>query len=204
MKKLPLGKQTFKDLIEENNLYVDKTKYIYNLLNDNGKYFFLSRPRRFGKSLLISTLEEIFLGSQELFKGLYIYDKIEWKKYPIIRIDFTSLIYARGIDEFIKSFDNLIINYSQKFDIKLKSNNYKESFKELLEKLSEKDKTIILIDEYDKPILEFIEDSQKRELMKDIIKDFYLILKESDRYINFAFITGVSKFAKSISFFRIK
>lgn len=84
MKKLPVGIQTFKYLIKENNLYVDKTKNIYNLLTDNSKYFFLSRPRRFGKSLLISTLEEIFLGNQELFKDLYIYDKIEWKNILLL------------------------------------------------------------------------------------------------------------------------
>ncbi|GIW23111.1 MAG: hypothetical protein KatS3mg068_2118 [Candidatus Sericytochromatia bacterium] len=89
MKKLPLGIQTFKEIINNSYLYVDKTEYIYNLINE-GKYYFISRPRRFGKSLLISTLKEIFLGNKELFKDLWIYDKIEWEKHPVIHIDFSG------------------------------------------------------------------------------------------------------------------
>ena len=110
LKNLPLGIQTFKDIIEDNKLYVDKTKDIYELLKHKDKFFFLSRPRRFGKSLLISTLEQIFLGNKELFKDLWIYDKIEWKKYPVIRIDFTSMIYTEGVDYFKKSFLDEIKN----------------------------------------------------------------------------------------------
>lgn len=90
MKNLPLGIQTFKRIIEEDYLYVDKTKDIYNLLN-NGIFYFLSRPRRFGKSLLVTTLKEIFSGNKELFKELWIYDKIEFKKYPIIHLDFSDM-----------------------------------------------------------------------------------------------------------------
>ena len=91
MKKLPIGIQTFKDIINENYIYIDKTKYALNLIEDY-KYVFLSRPRRFGKSLFLDTLKNIFLGNKELFKGLYIYDKpYDWKKYPIIRLAFNSL-----------------------------------------------------------------------------------------------------------------
>ena len=197
MKNLPLSIQTFRDIIESNNIYVDKTKDIYKLLESNEKnFFFLSRPRRFGKSLLISTLDELFSGNKELFKGLWIYDKIEWKKYPVIRIDFTGLVYSEGIEGFKSSFDNLIKNFADKFNIKLKSKNYKEAFKNLLEELAKKEKAVILIDEYDKPIVEYIEDTVTRNQMKNIVKDFYLILKESEQYIKFVFLTGVSKFSK--------
>ena len=103
MKNLPLGIQTFKDIIDNNKLYVDKTKDIYELLCHNDKYFFLSRPRRFGKSLLISTLEQIFLGNKELFKGLWIYNKIAFKKYPVIKLTMNDLIYSEGVEGFKKS-----------------------------------------------------------------------------------------------------
>ncbi|MBC7474395.1 MAG: ATP-binding protein [Candidatus Sericytochromatia bacterium] len=197
MKKLPLGIQTFRKIIESDNLYVDKTKDIYNLLSSNeSNFYFLSRPRRFGKSLLISTLEEIFLGNQELFKGLWIYDKIEWKKYPVIRIDFTGFTYSNGIDGFQKSFLAEVKTLYEKYNLEIKSNDYKKAFKELIKQISSKEKIVILIDEYDKPIVEFIENAEIRNIMKDIIKDFYLVIKESDQYIKFAFLTGVSKFSK--------
>lgn len=195
MKSSPLVIQTFKDIIEANDIYVDKTKDIYNLLTE-GKFFFLSRPRRFGKSLLISTLNEIFSGNKELFKGLWIYDKIEWKKYPVIRIDFTGLVYTEGVNGFKDSFFNKIKNIGLKYNIDIKSNDYKSSFQEFIENLSKIEKVVILIDEYDKPIVEFIEDSDIRNQMRDILKDFYLVIKELDQYIKFAFLTGVSKFSK--------
>jgi hypothetical protein len=91
LKNLPLGESTFRDIINKDKLYVDKTEEIYKLLETQGKYFFLSRPRRFGKSLLVSTLESIFLGEKELFKGLYIYDKIDFKKYPVIKLTMNDL-----------------------------------------------------------------------------------------------------------------
>jgi hypothetical protein len=93
MKNLPLSIQTFRDFPEGNYLYIDKTKQIYDLFARGGKYYFLSRPRRFGKSLLISTLAEIFSGNKELFKGLWIYDRIEWTQYPVIHIDFSKIDY---------------------------------------------------------------------------------------------------------------
>ena len=119
---------------------------------------------------------------------MWIYNKIEWKKYPVIRIDFTGLVYSEGIEGFKSSFDNLIKNFADKFNIKLKSKNYKEAFKNLLEELAKKEKAVILIDEYDKPIVEYIEDTVTRNQMKNIVKDFYLILKESEQYIKFVFL----------------
>lgn len=197
MKNLPLGQQTFKDIIDENKLYVDKTKEIYTLISNNeGKYYFLSRPRRFGKSLLVSTLKEIFLGNKELFKGLWIYDKIEWSESPIIHIDFTDMLYTEGIDGFKISFLSNIKRIGKSYNIELEENNYKDAFKELIINLSVNGKVVILIDEYDKPIVNFIENIEIANKMKDILKNFYETIKSNDEYIKFAFLTGVSKFAK--------
>lgn len=93
VKKLPVGIQSFREIIEGDYVYVDKTRAIYELI-DSGKYFFLSRPRRFGKSLLLNTIKEIFLGNRELFQGLYIYDKISWEKHPVILVDFSVIAHA--------------------------------------------------------------------------------------------------------------
>ena len=118
MKKLPLGIQTFSDIIRENYLYVDKTEEIYKLITE-GKYFFLSSPRRFGKSILISTLEDIFSGNKELFRGLYIYDRIEWKKYPVIHIDFSAISHSS--DEILrKSFCSFLDRTGEKYNISIK------------------------------------------------------------------------------------
>ncbi|MFN8575790.1 MAG: AAA family ATPase [Candidatus Sericytochromatia bacterium] len=197
MKKLPVGIQTFKDIINANNLYVDKTKDIYNLVSMNDKtYFFLSRPRRFGKSLLISTLEEIFLGNQKYFKDLYIYDKIEWKKYPVIRIDFNALTYTEGTEGFKRTLTNHIKDTFNKYNIEVKGEDYKELFKNLIIELSNIDKVVILIDEYDKPITEVIEDIELTKTNRSILKSFYETIKSCDEYIKFCFLTGVSKFSK--------
>lgn len=196
LKPLPLGEQDFRGIIESNKLYVDKTPEIFKLLDSKGKYFFLSRPRRFGKSLLVSTLEEIFSGNQELFKGLYIYDKIEWKKYPVIHIDFTAMLYTEGVIGFKSSFLNNIKSIGEEYNIKPVSDNYKEAFKELIKLLSEQEKVVILIDEYDKPITNFVEKPDIYNEMREILKNFYETIKESDQYIKFALLTGVSKFSK--------
>lgn len=196
MKKLPLGIQTFKRIIEENYLYVDKTKDIYNLLTSDGIFFFLSRPRRFGKSLLVTTLKEIFSGNKELFRNLWIYDKIEWKKYPVIHIDFLGMNYSKGSELFESTFFDKIKSIGIDYGIKLKSNDYKSAFKELITELSKIEKVVILIDEYDKPIIEHIEKIPLALENRNILKGFFEILKESEQNIKFAFLTGVSKFSK--------
>ncbi len=196
LKLLPLGEQNLKKIIDKNLLYVDKTEEIYKLLSTGGTYFFLSRPRRFGKSLLISTLEEIFLGNQELFKGLYIYDKIEWKKYPVIKLTMNNLVYSKGIKDFEESLILQLSEIYKKYNLENKDENYILSFKTLIYELSKIDKVVILIDEYDKPIIEYIEDLEKVKLMRNLLKNFYEIIKANDQYIKFAFLTGVSKFSK--------
>jgi len=196
MKKLPIGVQTFSDMIEENYLYVDKTQYIYNLFADGGKYYFLSRPRRFGKSLLLSTLKEIFLGNQELFKGLWIYGKIDWKKYPVINIDFLKIGYKTP-DILEKSLEKIIRKIARAFNVSLdKEGDYKDVFRDLIEGLGRENKVVILIDEYDKPIIDFVDDKEVAQKNRDILRNFYTTIKGMDEYIKFAFFTGVSKFSK--------
>jgi len=197
MKKLPVSHQTFSEIIEENHLYVDKTGDIYNLINSSGKYFFISRPRRFGKSLTVSTLKEIFSGNKELFKGLYIYDKIEWNKYPVILVDFTLI--SRSDREVLKSsLSSFLDKTAEQNKITLKNKFTGDKFRELIEELNKNStkKVVILIDEYDKPIIDHITDIKKASENREVLREFYSILKGSDEYIKFVFITGVSKFSK--------
>lgn len=196
LKPLPLGSQNFKEIIEENNLYVDKTNEILKLVKGNGKYFFLARPRRFGKSLLVTTLEQIFLGNKELFKGLFIYDKIDFKKYPVIKISLNGLNYADGVDGFKKSLFNNVKSIYNDNNLEIQTDNYKDAFIELIKELSKTEKVVLLIDEYDKPITEFIDDITKASEMRLILRDFYEVIKFSDEYLHFVFLTGVSKFSK--------
>jgi len=199
MRKLPIGISDFKKLREENFIYVDKTKYIYKLITEGGGYYFLSRPRRFGKSLLISTLEYLFKGEKELFKGLYIQDKFNWEEvYPVIRIDFSKDILKkedykkRVIQELEKNYINNGIEMLEKGEDEIS----------LFEKLiitiykSYGKQVVVLVDEYDKPILDLIEDIKQAEEIRKQLKAFYSVLKGLDKYIRFVLITGVSKFSK--------
>lgn len=136
MKHLPIGIQTFSDIITDNYLYIDKTKYIYDLIN-SGKVFFLSRPRRFGKSLLVSALKSIFLGEKEYFNGLYIYDKIEWVKHPVIHIDFSKIAH-RNAEMMEKSLSLFIDEIANDFNIELKKDFHSDKFAELIKKNSKK------------------------------------------------------------------
>jgi len=160
MQKLPLGIQTFSEIRTEDYLYVDKTKYIYDLIT-SGKVYFLSRPRRFGKSLLISTLEALFKGEKELFKDLWIYDKWEFDNYPVIKLDFLGLDINSSDDlkeYLIRSLMRIAENYKIAID---KDTTYTDRFYELIIALSKKNRVVILIDEYDKPIIDFIDSKEK-------------------------------------------
>jgi len=196
MKKLPIGIQTFEKIINENCYYVDKTPFIKKL--EQGGYYFLSRPRRFGKSLFLDTVKEAFSGNKELFKGLYIYDKWDWnKKHPIIKISFA--IGTNNNSEKLRStiYFNLK-NVAHDYKINLEEKELNLKFYELIRKLYEKcnEKVVILIDEYDKPILDAIEDIEHAKENREILKDFYSVLKDTDPYIKLAFLTGVSRFSK--------
>jgi hypothetical protein len=203
MKKLPTGIQTFSKIIKGNYLYVDKTQQIAELI-ESGEYYFLSRPRRFGKSLLISTLSEIFSGNQELFKGLYIYDKIEWQSYPIILIDF-NLIPHTNDEVFKTSLLSFLDEIAAEYDIVLSKSFIKDKFGELIKKISKKtqQKVVVLIDEYDKPIAEHIDDIEKATKNRDIMREFFGILKSLDPFLRFVFMTSVSKFSPVSIFYEL-
>ncbi len=173
-----------------------KTKQIEKLIN-SGKYFFLSRPRRFGKSLLLSTLKEVFSGNKELFKGLFIYDKIKWEIYPVIHLDVTSFQYNDTLEIFNDSIIEKLNRTAQLYNHKLSyTKSVKSCFEELIKKLSEQNKVVILIDEYDKPIVDFITNKEKATINRNLLRDFYSVIKANDQYVKFAFLTGVSKFSK--------
>jgi len=195
MKKLPIGIQTFSEIVQEDYLYIDKTETIYHLIT-SGKVYFLSRPRRFGKSLLLSTLEAIFKGKKELFKGLWIYDQsFEWKEHPVIRIDFSKkhIENSAELKEFIKLELQDIAEY---YHITLVREHYDDIFAELLKKLAQTGKVVLLVDEYDKPILDHITDIETAKEIQETLKSFYTVIKASDEYLKFIFLTGVSKFSK--------
>ena len=197
MKKLPIGISTFRDIIEEGYVYIDKTFFVKRLV-DHGRYYFLSRPRRFGKSLFLDTLKSAFEGKKELFKGLYLENHWDWEaEYPVIKISFGAGIFRNRI-ELDQTFEAMFLRWEEKFDIKLADINYKENFKELIEKLyhSYNQKVVILVDEYDKPILDNITDQNIAEEMRENLKNFYSVIKDSDAFIRFVFLTGVSKFSK--------
>ncbi len=197
MKKLPIGIQTFSEIITEGYAYVDKTEIAFNLIN-KGKYYFLSRPRRFGKSLFLDTLKEIFEGNKDLFKGLYIYDKWDWDvKYPVLKISMGSGV-INNIEKLNKRLNSTLKDAEKAVGINCQSSDPEECFKELIQKASEKynQKVVVLIDEYDKPILDNIIDKEVAREMRDAMKDFYGVIKDNDAYIQFVFITGVSKFSK--------
>ena len=197
MKKLPIGIQTFSDIIKNNYLYVDKTEKIFDLVKNPKGVYFLSRPRRFGKSLLISTLNEIFEGKTELFEGLWIYEAdYAWEKHPIVRIDFSKKKAEDRND--LKGFILYQLkNIAQKYGISLDRDQYDEAFDELLTKLSGINKVVVLIDEYDKPIIENIENKELAIEFREVLKGFYTIIKACDEHIRFVLLTGVSKFSKA-------
>ena len=195
----PVGIQHFAELIQKKGIYVDKTPHIYNLLTKGiVKSYFLSRPRRFGKSLLVSTLKEIFDGNKELFQGLYIYDKLEWEKFPVIYLSMSETGFqSLGLEEALKNYLN---EHARRENLVFIEKDLGRMFRELIILLAEKyqKQVVILVDEYDKPIIHGLEanSSELAEKNRDIMKAFYGGLKDVDNYIRFLFITGVSKFAR--------
>ena len=194
-RKYPIGLQDFEKIRNTESIYIDKTKYIHQLF-ERGSYYFLSRPRRFGKSLLISTLECLFQAKKELFTGLYIEDKWDWSvKYPIIRISFNNISHVEiGLNEGISRELDKIAN---SYQLLLTSDSNSGKLRELILKLQPFGKVVVLFDEYDKPILDYLGKNDEIAIQnRDSIKAFYAILKDLDNCLQFLFITGVTKFSK--------
>lgn len=197
MKKLPIGIQTFSSIIDGDFVYIDKTPMIKQMLDGAGRYF-LSRPRRFGKSLLLDTLKEVFEGNQSLFKGLYIDDKWDWsEQYPVLRFDFADGTFTskEALDEEIRSQLRLQQN---KHQVECETGSVSAIFRSLIQATQQKyqQKVVILIDEYDKPILDNIEQPEQAADIREGLKSFYSVMKGQDAHIRFIFMTGVTKFSK--------
>jgi len=196
-KKLPIGIQTFEKIIDGNCYYVDKTRYIHTLASQ-GDYYFLSRPRRFGKSLLLSTITAAFQGKQTLFSGLFLENNWDWETvHPVIHISFGAGV-MRCIDDLCIRFTAILNFHAKKYKVAFQYDDLRERFAELIEKLHTRyrQKVVVLVDEYDKPILDSIENPPLAVQIREELKNYYSVIKDSDPYIEFVFITGVSKFSK--------
>lgn len=199
-RKLPIGIQGFEKLRTENFLYVDKTDYIYQLVHNNVPYF-LSRPRRFGKSLLLSALKAYWEGKKELFSGLKI-EKLEadneraWQTYPVFFFDFNGEDYSNVTIEEVLS--QHLSEWENVYGNRYQGQTLGYRFQKLLEMAYQKTglRCVVLVDEYDKPLLDLIDDEEKRNHTKKVFKGFFSRLKKADEYIQFIFITGVTKFHK--------
>ena len=195
--KYPIGIQDFEKLRTNEYSYVDKSRFVYKLATE-GEYYFLSRPRRFGKSLFLSTLEAYFQGKKELFEGLAIYDlETEWKKYPIFHIDLNTANF-REKDSLYNVLNDYLTGWEDKYGTRDSEVTLPLRFKGVIARAAEKEGcgVVILIDEYDKPILQTLRDPELQAEHRAQLKAFYSVLKTQDRYIKFAFLTGVTKFGK--------
>ena len=196
MKDITSSVYNFEDLIQGNFLYVDKTEYIWQLIKPAKEMYFLSRPRRFGKSLTISTLKAVFEGKKELFKGLAIYDKpYDWQPYPVIHLSFGDYnVDSDALKELSGYLMTKIKQVAESYSLELTAATPGLCFGELIDKLYEKGSVVILIDEYDKPILDNISNPSIADIQK-CLKGFYSVLKDRNAKERFLFVTGVSKFS---------
>jgi hypothetical protein len=197
-RKLPLGEQDFVKIRTTGCVYVDKTALIYSLLTSSGSQFFLSRPRRFGKSLLCSTLKALFEGEKELFAGLAV-EKTdwEWKQYPVISLDLNAADYDHGLDKLDARLSGALTDIAESHDVHLRGASLPEQFAFLIKDLNLQSgqQVVVIIDEYDKPLLSTLENDALHHQMLSALKAFYGVLKSNDKYLCFVFLTGVTKFS---------
>jgi hypothetical protein len=199
---LPVGRQYFASIRKDNAVYVDKTEYIYNICRPADSNYFLSRPRRFGKSLTLDTIHELFAGNRALFEGLWIEDKWDWTDtYPVIRMSLDMIGHEEGLKDALLT---ALQGIAEDFDLSLVAKNPGVAFNELIKKIVKKTgrQVVILIDEYDRPIIDYIDpyNLEMANKQRDILKGLFSILKGASNNIRFLLITGVSKFA-SVSIF---
>ena len=196
-RKYPIGIQSFENIRKEGYLYVDKTALVYQLVQ-TGKYYFLSRPRRFGKSLLLSTLQAYYEGKKDLFEGLAMASlEKDWKTYPVLHLDLNARRYE-DVYSLVAILNQHLESWEAVYGDEKKDRAPEERFAYLIEKICRKTgrKVVVLIDEYDKPMLQAIHNKELQSSYRNILKAFYGVLKSKDAYLQFALLTGVTKFSK--------
>ena len=198
LKKCPIGIQTFEEIIDKDYLYIDKTEYVYRMAHSDSKYYFLSRPRRFGKSLLTSTLHCYFAGKKELFKGLAV-EKLEkeWTAYPVLHFDMSL---AKHVDkEGLESTLNFQLSrYEQIYGKSEEAVKLNERMTSLIMRAYEQTgrQVVVLIDEYDAPLLDVVHEEKNLPILRNVMRNFYSPLKACDPYLRFVFLTGITKFSQ--------
>ncbi len=198
LKLYPLGIQTFERILKEDKLYIDKTEYVYNMTHTNGTYFFLSRPRRFGKSLFVSTLQSYFEGKKELFEGLAISRlEKEWTEYPVLHFSMASGKHMEKAQLERYLLDILNDNESR-FGISADSMDPNIRLKNLISEVYQKTgkQVVVLIDEYDAPLLDVMHEEENLPVLRNVMRNFYSPLKDSEPYLRFVFLTGITKFSQ--------
>ncbi|MDE6683225.1 MAG: AAA family ATPase, partial [Muribaculaceae bacterium] len=196
--KYPIGQQDFKTLRMRDCVYVDKTRFIEKIVHEGSQYYFLARPRRFGKSLFLSTLQYFFEGQRELFKGLYV-DSINWRweKYPVLHLDLNTSRYddpgmLKG------ALDRIFRNWEEQYDVEVKDTDYSQRFATIIKSAHEKTgmPVVILVDEYDKPLVGNLSNNDNFDTYKKELASLYSNFKSSAEHIRLVFLTGVSRFSK--------
>jgi hypothetical protein len=196
-KKLPIGIQSFAKIREGGFYYVDKTPFALRLAQGAG-YFFLSRPRRFGKSLFLDTLKELYEGNQALFAGLAIYDQWDWQQhFPVIHISFGGAVLQNKAD-LLETMHVQLERHERRFSLPARYQHQRSRLTDLIERLHQQtgQRVVVLVDEYDKPILDQIDQPTIARELREELKGLYSVLKDQDAHLHFVFLTGVSKFTK--------
>ncbi len=199
MKQLPIGISTLEKIRAENYTYADKTHHVAKLATSGGRYYFLSRPRRFGKSLFLDTIKQAFLGRKDLFAGLYLENNWDWSiSYPVIHFDFGTSSAYDSKERWLTDVHATLDLCAERYGVNLLQTDYGAKFGELIRKLSEHlgRQVVVLVDEYDKPILDNIINFDLAIELREMLKGLYVYIKSSDAYLKFAMLTGVSKFSK--------
>ena len=197
LKRLPVGIQTYSEIIDRGCLYIDKTVYICKMM-EVSKYIFLSRPRRFGKSLLVSTLQAYFEGRKDLFKGLYIESvEKEWMEYPVLKFSMASGKHMEK-EQLERYLLNILEENERRFGLSSDSKDPNVRLKKLIFNVHEKTgkKVVVLIDEYDAPLLDVAHEEETLPVLRNVMRNFYSPLKDSDPYLHFLFLTGITKFSQ--------